>query len=94
MSLLSFYKKPQPRGYDRGSYLIEDTSSNSPNYFEITSFPDVVGGGRYLIKLKGNGANLRVNSQIDVEIIDAEGNNMFAEVVDYVDRFDDYYITI
>ena len=94
MSLLSFYKKPQPRGYDRGSYLIEDTSSNSPNYFEITSFPDVVGGGRYLIKLKGNGANLRVNSQIDVEIIDAEGNSMFAEVVDYVDRFDDYYITI
>ena len=94
MSLLSFYKKPQPRGYDRGSYLIEDTSATSPNYFEITSFPDVAGGGRYLIKLKGNGANLKINSQIDVEIIDAEGNNMFAEVVDYVDRFDDYYITL
>ena len=94
MSILSFYKKPQPRGYDRGVYLIEDTSDNSPEYFQVTSFPDIVGGGRYLIKLKGNGANLRINSSIDVEIIDAEGNNMFAEVVDYVDRFDDYYITI
>ena len=94
MGLLSFYKQPQPRGYDKGEYLIEDTSTNSPDYFEVTEFPDVVGGGRYLIKLKGNGINLRTNSSIDVEVIDAEGNNMFAEVVDYTDRFDDYYITI
>ena len=94
MGLLSFYKQPQPRGYDKGDYLIEDTSTNSPDYFEVTQFPDVVGGGRYLIKLKGNGINLRTNSSIDVEVIDAEGNNMFAEVVDYVDRFDDYYITL
>ena len=94
MGLLSFYKKPQPRGYDRGQYLIEDTSVDSPNYFQITQFPDVVGGGRYLIKIKGNGLNLKTNSTIDVEIKDAEDNNIFAEVVNYTDRFNDYYITI
>ena len=70
MGVLSFYKKPQPRGYSEGDFLIEDTSSTSPEYFEITDFPSIVGGGKYLIKLKGNGSNLRLNSQIDVEIID------------------------
>ena len=94
MGLLSFYKQPQPRGYDQGEYLVEDTSDQSPDYFRITEFPSVVGGGRYLLKLKGNGVNLRIDSSIDVEIKDAEGNNVFAQVVDYVDRFDDYYISI
>ena len=94
MGLLSFYKKPQPRGYDRGQYLIEDASSDSPDYFQVTQFPETVGGGKYLIKLKGNGLNLRTNSTIDVEIKDAEGGNIFAEVVNYTDRFNDYYITV
>ena len=94
MGLLSFYKQPQPRGYDRGDYLVEDTSERSPDYFRVSEFPTIVGGGRYLMKVKGNGANLRTDTTIDVEIIDAAGNNIFAEVVDYVDRFDDYYITI
>jgi hypothetical protein len=66
MGSFSFYKNLQPRGYDRRQYLIEDTSTDSPNYFQITQFPDVVGGGKYLIKLKGNGLNLRTNSTIDV----------------------------
>jgi len=94
MSFVSFYKKPQPRGYSTGQYLVEDTSADSPNYFQITEFPDAVGGGRYTIKLRGNGLNLRADSSIDIEIIDAEGENIFAEVTDYIDRFNDYYITI
>lgn len=94
MGLLTFYKQPQPRGFDQGEYLIEDTDPISEDFFQITEFPDVVGGGRYLIKLKGNGPNLRANSNIGIEIKDADGNNIFAEVVDYVDRFDDYFITI
>jgi len=94
MSFVSFYKKPQPRGYSTRDYLVEDTSPDSPNYFQITEFSDTLGGGRYIMKLKGNGLNLRANSDIDVEVIDANGDNMFAEVNDYVDRFNDYYITI
>ena len=57
MGLLSFYKQPQPRGYDRGEYLVEDTSERSPDYFRVSELPTIVGGGRYLLKVKGNGIN-------------------------------------
>ena len=94
MGFVSFYKKPQPRGYANKQYYIEDRSTDSPDYFQVTEFPDVVGGGKYVIKLKGNGLNLRLNSTIDIEIKDADGNNMFTSVIDFTDRFNDYYITI
>lgn len=94
MGLLSFYKQPQPRGYDKRDYLIEDLSASSEDYFRVTDLPSVVGGGKSLIKLKGNGPNLRRNTTIDVEVIDAAGNNMYAVVLDYTDRFDNYYIAL
>lgn len=94
MSYLSTYKIPQPRGYSEESYYIEDTSATSPNYFDLVDFPEVVGGGSYVFKLRGNGVNMRLNSTIDVEIIDAEGQRIYCEVVDYSDRFNNYYITV
>ena len=93
MSLLSFYKKPQPRGYDTSDYLIEDVSETSPSYFNIQQFPSVVGGGKSVIVIKGNGENLRLNSTIDVEIKDANGDNMFVEMTNFIDRFNNYYLT-
>lgn len=92
MGFLSFYKKPQPRGYSKQAYLIEDRSETSPLYFDITEFPTNVGGGRYIIKFRGNGLNLRTGRTIDVEVLDAEGGNMYAEVLNYTDRFNNYYI--
>ncbi len=92
MSFYSLYKIPQPRGYITKDYLVEDLSSDSPDYFAIQDLPVKVGGGRHLIKLKGNGINLKLNSTIDVEMIDNEGQNIFTEVVDLVDRFGVYYI--
>jgi len=71
MSFLSTYRIPLRRGYSEGTYLIEDTSELSPDYFNVEFFPMVLGGGRYVIKVKGNGVNMRMNSSIDVEIIDA-----------------------
>lgn len=94
MSLLSFYKNLQPRGYNRGTYLIEDTTSNSLDYFNVQHFPDTMGGGKNMIILKGNGTNLRVGGGIDVEVIDAQGKNIYAEVTNYIDRFNNYYITV
>lgn len=92
MAFLSFYKKPQPRGYDRQTFYVEDRTETSPDYFNITEFPQMVGGGRYIVKFKGNGLNLKVGSTIDVEMIDAAGQNMYVELLDYVDRFNNYYI--
>jgi hypothetical protein len=91
---LTVYKKPQPRGFDTGNYYIEDTSATSPLYFNLVTFPTSIGGGRSLIVLKGNGDNLRLNSIIDVEMIDAQGNNMYIDFTGFVDRFNNYYLTI
>ena len=93
MAILSTYKIPQPKRYDTTKYYIEDTSSNSPNYFNVEAFPLVVGGGRYTIKLKGNGLGLRIRSSIDLEIKDSTGKNIFCEVVNFVDRFNNYYVS-
>jgi len=92
MTLLSVYKIPIQREYSRQTYYIEDTTENSPDYFDVQDFPLVVGGGRYVIKMKGS-TNLRVGSSVDVEIIDAEGQNIYVEVVGFVDRFLNYYVS-
>jgi hypothetical protein len=94
MSLLSIYKQPHPRGYANSTFLIDDTSPSSPQYFDITLLPPVMGGGRNVIVLKGNGEGLRFNTEIDVEVIDAAGNNIFCEVVNFIDRFNQYYIAV
>jgi len=91
---LSVYKKPQPKKYNTGQYYIEDASASSPLYFNLVTFPPSIGGGRSLIVLKGNGDNLRLNSTIDVEMIDANGNNMYIDFTSYIDRFNSYYLTI
>jgi len=92
MTLLSTYKIPLLKGYSTGSFYIEDTSENSPNYFDAQDFPLVVGGGRHVLKIKG-GLNLRINTTVDIEIIDAEGQAIFTEVTGYTDRFNNYYIS-
>lgn len=94
MSLFNIYKKPQPRGYANSRFLIEDRSQFSPQYFDVTFLPSVVGGGKNVITLKGNGEGLRFNSEVDVEIVDAAGNNIFCEVTSFIDRFNQYYITL
>jgi hypothetical protein len=94
MSYLLTYKIPQPRGYDRGTYYIEDLSSTSPDYFDIVEFPTVMGGGRHIIKLRGNGINMRLNSTVDIEILDRDGNNIYCETVNYIDRFNNFYISV
>jgi len=91
---VSLYKYPQPRGYAKARFLIEDTSPNSPLYFDVVQLPPTLGGGRSSIVLKGNGEGLALNSSIDVEIVDAAGKNVFCEVANFIDRFNQYYITV
>ena len=89
--LLSTYKIPLLKGYSTKTFYIEDTTENSPNYFDAQDFPLIVGGGRHALKIKG-GLDLRINTTIDVEIIDAEGQPIYTEITGYVDRFNNYYI--
>ncbi len=92
MSYLTTHKIPLKRGYSEGTYQIEDTSESSPLYFNLIYFPLVVGGGRHIIKLKGNSLNMKIKTSIDVEIIDANNQRVFCEVVKMIDRFNNYYI--
>jgi len=93
MAITSFYRIPVSRGYSNRTFYIEDRSDLSPDYFDVTSFPTIVGGGRYLLVLRGNDQNLKIESPIDVEIIDSVGKNIYAEVLAYEDRFNNYYIS-
>lgn len=82
------------KGLADKQYYIQDTTNNSPDYFNITEFPTQIGGGKSLIKLKGNGTKLRVGSNIDIEVLDVYGNPLYYEVSDLIDRFNQYYVSI
>lgn len=77
-----------------GQYLIRDTSPLSPNYFDITFFPEYVGGGVSLIKLRGNEDNLATNKLTQVEILDVQGTPVRHEIATHIDRFQNYYVSI
>lgn len=91
---ISLYKQPQPRGYINAHFLVEDRSSLSPLYFDITQLPQSIGGGRSVIVFKGNGENLALNSSIDVEVVDAAGKNVYCEFANFIDRFNQYYLVL
>ena len=74
-------------------YAVRDTSLTSPNYFNITYFPEFVGGGASLIKLRGNPNNLLLDKLTEVEILDSQGNPVRHDIPTYVDRFENYFIT-
>jgi hypothetical protein len=82
------------RDFAKLPYAVIDTSENSPNYFVITHFPTSIGGGKSLIKLQGNGANLVRNSEVEIEVLDVAGNPLRVETTTFVDRFNNYYATI
>ena len=78
------------RDFASYQFQVVDNSSNSPDYFDITFFPEKIGGGKSLIKLKGNGANLRKFDETEIEVLDSQGNAVKTEVIPFTDRFGDY----
>lgn len=82
------------QGFITNSYAVRDTSLTSPTYFDITHFPEFIGGGKSLIKLKGNGINLLRNKLSEVEILDSQGNPVYYEIPTHIDRFENYFISI
>ena len=77
----------------------EDTSMTSPDYFQISEFPERLTAGKNLIKLRGNADNLQVNTYVNVEILDYNGDPIYNEFIEYIDedKYDDnirdFYIT-
>jgi len=82
------------RDFHKYSYVVVDTSATSPNYFDITHCPETIGGGKSLIKIKGNGQFLVRKSQVEVEVLDVSGNAVKTEITTFIDRFNNYFATI
>ena len=68
------------------SYSIIDTSENSPNFFRIIEFPEKLKAGKNLIKLAANRDNLVNNSEIQIEILDYNGNPIYYEPLRYIEK--------
>ena len=65
-------------------YYVDQTLT-SPDFFQITEFPTQLTAGKNLIKLKGHPDNLAVNSFLNVEILDFNGDPIYHEIVNYID---------
>jgi len=92
--LLSTYKSSLKKNYNNQEFFIEDSTPNSPSYFDVTFFPDYIGGGKSVIKIKGNGLGLKQGSQIDAEVLDVDGNVIYSEFPDFVDKYNNIYLSI
>jgi len=87
-------QRPVKKNLIEGQYAVVDTSLLSPDYFNITFFPEYIGGGISVIKFQGNPNNLKLDEELDVEVLDAEGQPVFWQTPTYVDRFGNYHIAI
>ena len=74
------------KGIHQIPVFFEDTSNLSPDIFDVTFLPTILTSGKNLIKLKGNLNNLKPNSVVDVEILDANNNPIYSEFIDYLDE--------
>jgi hypothetical protein len=92
--ILSPYKSSLKRGYVDQEFYIEDTTPTSPNYFDITEFPDYIGGGKSIIKIKGGGVGLKFGSEIEAEVLDVNGDVVYSEFPEFVDKFNNIYLSI
>jgi len=65
---------------------IQDNSALSPDYFDISEFPTRLTAGKNLIKLRGNTNALKVGSAVKVEVLDYNGDPIYAEIISYIDE--------
>jgi len=67
--------------------LIEDTSAMSSQYFKVIQSPVQFEGGKNAIFLLGDDVFLEKDTEILIEVLDSNGDNIFVEVTEYgIDR--------
>lgn len=92
--LETIYKTKQKRDYLNKSFTVVDTSDTSPNYFNIFSIPTVLTAGKNVIRLGVDGPFLKRGYEIDLEVLDVDGNPIFNEYTGFQDRYGYHYLTI
>ena len=71
---------------DKPTYIVRDGSPFSDEYFNIVSFPNKLTSGKNLFKIRANSANFVQDSRIYVEILDFNGNPIYNEPLDYIEK--------
>ena len=65
--------------------VIEDNSPLSEEFFGLSDFPKYFGEGKNSFRIRPRFGSLKPNTQIDIEIIDANGNPIYWEIPSYKD---------
>ena len=63
--------------------LVEDTSINSPDYFRIDEFPDILTAGKNMFLISGNINTLAPLSEIKFEVISSDDKAVYTEIPSY-----------
>lgn len=79
-------KKSLYQGLDQYKALIQDTSLDSPNYFRLKDIPEVLTGGKNLIKIRLNNNFLKIGSDVRVEVLDYNNRPIYNEFTKYIDK--------
>lgn len=79
-------KKVSYVGLKDYSYTVYDTDAISRDFFNIIEFPDKFKAGKNLIKLRANASKLVTNSEIFIEILDYNGNPIYYEPLQYIEK--------
>lgn len=79
-------KKVSYVGLKDFDYLIRDTSLTSPDFFNIVHFPEKFKAGKNLFKLRAHPSNLVNFSEIFIEILDFNGNPVYYEPLNYIEK--------
>jgi hypothetical protein len=74
------------KGLQFNDVLFTDTSLTSPDYFQITEFPNKLTAGKNLFKLRGHPTNLKVGGYLNIEVLDYNGDPIYHEIVNYIDE--------
>jgi hypothetical protein len=68
------------------SYSLIDNDLISRDYFNVVEFPNRLTAGKNLIKLKANPDTLVNNSYVHIEILDFNGDPIYYEPLNYVEK--------
>lgn len=74
--------------------LIEDTSVSSDEYFSIVEFPEYLGEGKNLLRIKVNADIFEPNTQIFIEVLDPNKNPVYFEIPNHREKDNSRLISI
>jgi len=74
--------------------LVEDSSATSDEYFSIVEFPEYLGEGKNLLRIKTNPKIFQPNTQIFIEVLDPNGTPVYWEIPNHREKDDSRLISI